>query len=182
MFRAAFFVAALAAAPALAQTAEWVHFEVTERDHRPSRVRVTLPVSAVLEALPRIPRVRLERCDLSIGRERISAEELREMLADVAAAEPGATIRRERHDHTIEVRADAGAVHIVLEDHWDDDRVEVTLPQAVASALVAESRLALAGAVRALAAAGGGELALVTADDDTRVRVWVDRSARAEEE
>lgn len=170
------------AGPLAAAQDSWIHVEVKDRDHRGTTVRVNLPVSALLRALPLMPEVRGGRCRFVVGDARITPAEMRRMWLQIEAAPEGTVVRHDGEDVIIDAERSAGVVRFRVREHFDQQSVDVTMSEPVVRALASsEAAQGLAGALRALAEQGGGEILMVH-EDDTNVRVWVDRGPPGTEE
>jgi hypothetical protein len=177
LLAAALALAAALPAAALERGEPWLHLAVDEAPPGDARVRVNLPLSLVEAVLALVPEA--------------EAREVRVVFddADVSLAELEAAWRRlgrrsgtlltvdePRHRTVISRRGG----YLVIDNHdrrRGDERVVVRISAPVVDALLAGrgDTLDLAGAVRALAAAGAGEIT-ADSDDGDRVRIWVDRS------
>lgn len=188
-FLAVAFVGGLAGSLALPATAveraaqPWVHLIVEEAPPGDATVRVDLPLSLVEAVLALVPeggggdvRVVFEDADLS--------------LADLEAAwrrlgrRSGTLLTVEEPGLSTVVSRRGGDLVIASHDRRrGDERVEVRVSAPIVDALFAGDgdTLDLAGAVRAMAAAGAGEVTAAS-DDGDRVRLWVDRSPESASE
>ncbi len=170
---ASIFLTAALAAPAFAQQGAWVHVSVRDARHDRMKVRINLPAPVVVRAAPLIPESDEAGYRLVVGDDSISARDLASILAALRAATDGTTVRRDSGDAIIEAARAGDHVQLVVREEYGGT-VVATLPFPVADALAAGGRrLDVAEAVRSLAAAGGGEFALITADR-SRIRIWVD--------
>jgi hypothetical protein len=173
---------ALAAASLPAEALErhdgaWLHVAVDEAPPRGASVRVNLPLSLVEAALALMP-------EAGTGQVRVALDDSDLSLAELEArwrrlgGRSGTLLTVEERSLTTIVSRQGG--FLVL-DHHDrrhgDERVEVRIAAPVVDALFAGEgdRLDLGGALRALAAAGTGEVT-ARSDSGDRVRIWVDRS------
>lgn len=174
---AALLAAALPAGALERHDGAWLHVAVDEAPPRGATVRVNLPLSLVEAALALVP-------EAGTGQVRVVFDDADVSLADLEAAwrrlgrRSGTLLTIEERSLTTIVSRRGG--FLVLDRHdrrHGEERVEVRIAAPVVDALFAGAgdRLDLGGALRALAAAGTGEL---TARSDTgdRVRIWVDRS------
>jgi hypothetical protein len=162
------------AAPALAQKDSWVHLSVRDARRHRTEVRINLPAPAVIRAAPLLPESDGDGYRLVVGDESITPRDLAVTLAALRGAAEGATVRRDTGDAILEATRSGDRVQLLVRRAYGDGEVTATLPLQVADALAGGGRkLDLARAVRLLAGAGGGELALIAADE-VRIRVWVD--------
>ena len=173
---AVFSLAATLAAPLLAQSDAWVHLSVRYSRNDRAEARINLPASVVLRAAPLLPESDRDGFRLVGGDDSITARDLASILVALRAAPPDGATRRDTGDMIVLASRAGDSVRLVIEEKFGGDALAATLPLAVADALAAGGRrLDLAGAVRHLAAAGGGELALIAADQ-ARIRIWVDKT------
>lgn len=162
------------AAPALAQKDAWVHLSVRDGRRHGAEVRINLPAPAVIRAAPLLPESGRDGYRLVVGDESITARDLAATLAALRGATEGATVRRDTGDAILEATRAGDRVELLVRREYGAGEVTATLPLHVAAALAnGGRRLDLARAVKLLADAGGGELALIAADE-ARIRVWVD--------
>lgn len=179
---AAVLAAALAAGLALPAAAvepepqPWIHLTVEEA--RPGgSVRVNLPLSLVEAVLALVPegegggvRVAFDDSDLSLAEIRTAWRRMGRRSGNLLTVEePGLS--------TVVSRRGGDLVIVSHDRRRGDERVEVRVSAPIVDALFAGDgeTLDLAGAVRAMAAAGAGEVTAAS-DDGDRVRMWVDRS------
>ncbi len=164
------------AAPALAQHDAWVHLSVRDARREGAEVRINLPAPVVVRAVPLLPDTGEEGYRLVVGDQSISARDLTSILAALRGAPEGTATRRDTGELLVDATHEGQNVRLVVEEKFGRNTVAATIPLAVADALAGEGRrLDIARAVRQLAAAGGGELALIAADR-SRIRIWVDRT------
>lgn len=186
---AAFLAAALAAGlapPAAAVEREprpWIHLTVEEAPPGDATVRVNLPLSLVEAVLAMVPQG-------EGGGVRVAFDDAELSLADLEAAwrrmgrRSGTLLTVEEPGLSTVVSRRGGDLVIVSHDRRrGDERVEVRVSAPIVDALLAGDgeTLDLAGAVRAMAAAGAGEVTAAS-DDGDRVRLWVDRSPESSPE
>lgn len=166
----------LIVAPAHAADTLWVHVDVDEGPDG-AKVKVNLPLTFVETALQVVPDKEMRGGRLVLHDTDLTAAELREMWASLKTE--GDAVLVEADEDGEEVRVFKRGEHMLVEvrEPGRDTRVDVRIPERVIDALLATDgeELDLAGALRALAAAGEGELVAVD-DRETRVRVWVDAS------
>lgn len=180
--------AALALALAVPAAAEvvvtgdgpWLHLAVDEAGADGATVRVNLPLALVEAVVAALPEGKPGGSVLAIDGTELS-------LADLETAwrrlgrRSGRLLTLDEPDHrTVVARRGDHLVVDTRDRRRGDERVVVRIAAPVVDALFAGpgERLDLAGAVRAMAAAGAGEIT-ADSDDGDRVRVWVDRSPQA---
>lgn len=162
------------AAPLGAAEGSWIHVEVQDRERRATTVRVNLPMSALLRALPLIPDPRESRCRFVVGDARITSAEMRRLWQQLEAAPEGTVVRQASRDLAIAAERSSGMVRIRFYEHDDGESVAVTMREPVVRALGSTwTRHGLAEALRTLAEQGGGEILMVD-EDDALVRIWID--------
>lgn len=162
------------AAPAVAQRNAWVHVSVRDQRHDRTEVRINLPAAAVIRAAPLLPESGDDGYRLVVGDEGINARDLAATLAALRGAAEGSVVRRDTGDAILEATRAGDGVRLLVRADYGGEEFTATLPLQVADALAGGGRrLDLARAVKLLADAGGGELALIAADD-ARIRIWVD--------
>jgi len=173
----AFAAAALPAAPAAADL--WLHVTIDEEEEG-NRVRVNLPLEFVETAVRMVPAEEMRGGKIVIDDADFTAAELRELWRSLDAAGDATLVETESADGTrVTARRTGGYLLVRTFDRGArGERVDVKIPERVVDALLAGpgDELDLAGALRALAAHGEGEIVAVD-DSRSRVRVWVDRSA-----
>jgi hypothetical protein len=174
---AALLALAAAAVPASSASAAdlWLHVSVDETDG--AQVRVNLPLAFLETALRMVPEDELRDGKLVLQDTELSVAELRTLWHSLDAA--GDAVLMEVHDNGEHVNVSRRGGYLLVEVDGPD-AVDVRIPGAVVDAMLAGDgdELDLAAALRALAAAGEGELVAVT-ETDSQVRVWVDASPTA---
>ena len=159
----------------------WFHLTVNEPGEN-ANVTINLPLTMVETALSMIPADVPEAGTISFGNEEFSARQLRDLWETLENSEDMTFIKVDDDDESIRVAKDNGYLTVVgtaLSDRGSD--INVRMPIAVVNALLDtadEGQLNIAGALRALADHGEGELATIT-DNDAHVRVWIDRFPEA---
>jgi hypothetical protein len=142
-------------------------------------VRVNLPIAFVETAVRAIPEAgsggRIE-----IDGEDFTIEELRAMWTSLGDTGEALLVDVEDDGETVQVRKSGGYLLVDVAERDGGADVNVKIPERVMEALLAGDgeELDVAGALRALAEAGEGELVAVN-DRDARVRVWVDAFAES---
>jgi hypothetical protein len=166
------FVALTIWAPAARAGAEWLHVEVRESDWRSASVVVNLPMSSLTRALPLLPESRLRGCRLRIGPAGISEQQLRGLIAGLVSTGSASC---DCDGQRISAVVEGGSVRFDVRESRGEDQVSARLPLSVVQALGSGTGPGLdyLAALNVVAALGGGELALVTADRAV-VRIWLD--------
>ena len=170
--------AAVAPAPAAHAAADlWLHVHVDEAEG--AKVRVNLPIAFVETAVRAIPES-ANGGRLQIDGEDFTLAELRDLWASLGDTGDAVLVDVDDDGETVEVRKSGGYLLVDVAERGRGGEVKVRIPERVMEALLAGDgdELDVAGALRALAAAGEGELVAVN-DRDARVHVWVDASAES---
>lgn len=167
---------AVSAQDAEADAAEnsWIHVRV-EKDGS-ENVNINLPVPMIDVALESGVGEELSG-DLRIGPNGdITIEQLRGMWEELRDAEEADFVDVRDGDERVRVYKRAERVHVDV-DEDGREKVRIDLPASIVDALLgAEDRLDIAAAARELARAGEEEIVRID-DEETRVRIWVDRDA-----
>lgn len=160
----------LSALPAAAQRL-YVHVTVVEQGRKGATVQMTLPMSLVHRAAEVLTDMGLDgECHLDLGGVELGDPELAEVIGSLRRGED-VIVESERERVRFEIRGDQ--VSILAHDGWDETLV--TMPAALfLGAFDAAGRIDPRAALGILRQRGEGEIVIST-DDETRVRVWVDR-------
>ena len=170
-------IALFFAATGLMAQERWFHVRVTEGGADPTHVAVNVPLSLIEAALKLVPEEVHKEIDLELNEVDFELEDLRQFWKDMRDVEDATFVTVESPTETVKV-AKEGEMLIArtTERTASGAQVDVRFPFAVLDALFAgtsEHELDLAGAARALAQYGDGDI--VTVDDGkSQVRVWVD--------
>jgi hypothetical protein len=166
------FVALTIFAPAARAGAEWLHIEVRESDWRSASVVVNLPMSSLTRALPLLPESRLRGCRIRIGHAGIREHQLRELIGSLVSTGSASC---DCDGQRISAVVEGESVRFDARETWKGERVSALIPLAVVEALGSGTGPGLdyLAALNVVASLGGGELALITADD-AAVRIWLD--------
>lgn len=176
MFRRALLPLLLLLVP-IAATAgtQWMHLRVVETGGDGTRVSVNVPLSLVEMVAALVPdhECRNHRMKLQVDGNEVTGRELRGAWRAVRGGADDRAVNV--GDGRDELRVWKNKGRMVMRSTGRHDAATVMMPANVADALLRGNgdELDLAGAVRALAVAGEGELVIV-GDDDTYVRMWVD--------
>ena len=173
----------LAAVAASAEPQRWLHIKVHEQTGDRARVSINLPVSMIERAAPLVEAKGFEGGRLRIDDADIDGADLREIWQAMRAAGDGEYVTVDSDHERVRIHRKNGFMVIEANDRrGGGEEVEMRIPLAVADALFSgnDDELNVAAAMRALAAAGEGELVTVSSDDAT-VRIWVDARAEAGE-
>ncbi|MEM7481044.1 MAG: hypothetical protein AAF481_07695 [Acidobacteriota bacterium] len=157
----------------------WLHVHVDEGEDG-AQVRVNLPLSVAEKALAMIPEQELENGRIQIDDTDFSIAELRELWRSVTDLDDVVFVDIDDKDQRLQVRKEDGYLRVATVESRNGEHIDARLPLEVVEALLSGegNEIDLMGALRALADRGEGELVTVT-DNDTHVRVWVDRFAEA---
>jgi len=182
-FKISAFAVALSLVASLASADHWLHVKVNEGDGD-TKVTVNLPLNLIEGVLAMIPeeefrdgRIVLEDTDFSIAELRTLWNEMRDSpdmkYVTVESDDENVTVWKEGDYLLVKVREDEG-------EEWGE-QVDVRMPLPVIDALLSsqDDELDLAGALRALAEFGEGDLVTVNSRNES-VRVWIDQIAEAD--
>ena len=165
-------IAALAAAAVPAAASDlWIHIRV-DGGKKGEQVSINLPVSLVESLAPVVQSKRGRSGGLRFDDDEVSVSDLRRAWRE---------LDREGDSTLLTVRDGSSKVRIakqrgyLLVEADDDGKVRMKLPGAVVEAMLSGDgdEIDLAGALRALARHGKGELVTVVDGDET-VRIWID--------
>lgn len=160
----------------------WLHLAVDEAPPGGARVRINLPLGLVEAVLALVPAAEAREVRVVLDDAEVPLAEL-ETAWRRLGHRSGTLLTVDEPRHRTVVSRRGG--NLVIDSHdrrRGDERVVTRISAPVVDALLAGpgDTLDLAGAVRALATAGAGEIAADT-DDGDRVRIWVDRSPEPQE-
>jgi hypothetical protein len=170
----------LAALPAAADARggqAWLHLAVDEAPPGSATVRVNLPVALVEAVLALVPEAEAREVRVAFDDTDVSLAELERAWRRLGNRS-GRLLTVDEPERTTILSRRGGSLVIDSRDRrHGDDRVVVRIAAPVVDALLAGpgDSLDFAAAVRAMAAAGAGEVT-ARSDDGDRVRLWVDRS------
>lgn len=157
----------------------WIHVQVQEDGAE--QVNVNLPLSVAEAALPMIPKDVMSDGGIKIDDEEITVDELRNVWNELRN-QPSFTLAEitGKEGEDVKVVKENGYLNVRVDEAGEAAKVRIRIPEAVIDALLAGNgnQLDIAGAVRALAANGIGELVSVE-EKSSRVRVWIDDVAPA---
>lgn len=158
--------------------AAWLHVAVDEASPRGASVRVNLPLALVEAALALIPQAEARKVTIAFDGADVSLAELATAWRRLGPRSGTLLTVDEPRLRTVVSRRGGFLVVDSHDRRRGGERVVVRIAAPVVDALLAGpgDRLDLAAAVRALAAAGAGEIT-ADSDDGHRVRIWVDRVA-----
>ena len=171
---AALALAAMTAASA-ARAERWLHVKVEEHQGSRARVSVNVPVELAEAAAGLIPEHVGRHGRVRIDHAEIDGEELREFLRALRQAREAPYVTVESDHGEARIWKQGDILHVQATERNRNETVAVKLPMTVVDALLSgpSDELDVAAAMRALAAAGSGEVVAVDSDDAT-VRIWVD--------
>jgi hypothetical protein len=170
----------LFALPASAEE-RWFHVHVTEDGGDNANVVVNLPLSLIESALKLIPAEVHEEMQIELEDMEIELADLREFWREMKDQDDAVFVTVDSDDESVRVSKEGDYLVARTTERSDSGtEVDVRLPFSVLDGLFAdEETIDLAGAIRALAENGDGDIVSVN-DGDTRVRVWVDSSNESE--
>lgn len=139
-------------------------------------VRVNIPLSLAEKVIPAIHEKQLNNGKIQIGSFCTSDVDLPAVLDAVKSAPDGDFVTVQEPDNDVRVAKQRGQLIVHIIDRRDHEKVDVTVPWAVAQALAsatADHQLNVEAAIEALERQG--DTTLVTATDaNETVRVWID--------
>lgn len=169
----------LSVGPALAAAGvSWLHIHVNDNGPDPENVRVNVPVSVLDAVLPEVEKHTKHESKFDVGNCEMTVAEYRSAIRTLSSS-PRHEVTLEKPDGTIVMRRSGPDMHLVQSPKKANrSRTNVRLPWHVATALAKGTgeSLDVAGAMRALAQAGEGEIT-VDDEDGARVRIWIDEVA-----
>lgn len=173
----------LAAFPVLAAAGvNWLHIHINDNGSDPENVRVNVPVSLLDAALPEVEKHAHHENTFDVGDCEMTVTEYRSAIRTLSSS-PRSEVKLEKPGGTIVMRRE-GADMILAQTSKKPSRskTDIRLPWYVATALAKGTgeSLDVAGAMRALAQAGEGEITIHD-EDGSRVRIWIDKVAFPEE-
>lgn len=179
-------LATAVALPAIAlegDGAAWLHVAVDEAPPRGASVRVNLPLAFVEAALALVPEAEARKVTIAFDGADVSLADLETAWRRLGGRSGTLLTVDEPPLRTVVSRRGGFLVVDSHDRRRGDERVEVRVSAPIVDALLAGDgeTLDLAGAVRAMAAAGAGEVTAAS-DDGDRVRLWVDRSPESSPE
>lgn len=154
----------------------WFHVTVNESSED-ANISLNLPLSLVEKALAMIPAEVTDSSQLVFGDQQLTAQDLRDLWRAVQDTQDVNFVTVDNPDESLRVSKSGGYLTVRGTPNSENGSdIDVRLPFAVVDALLDtdhDGQLNFAGALRALADHGEGELATIT-DNDARVRVWID--------
>lgn len=172
------------AAPVRAQGEDrWLHIHVDEGSGG-DRVSVNVPLSLVEQVLPAIQienfrggRIRIDDADLS-------QVDVRAVWQALRTAKDGEFVTvKSREDGDVRVAKRGGLMLVEVDGRGtDQERVRIRVPVSFMDALFGPGggEIDVAAAMKALSAAGDGDLVTVESAEE-KVRIWIDRQPAAAE-
>jgi hypothetical protein len=161
-------------------SAEDLYLHVKVHDAKEdSHVNINLPLSVIEKSSAFIPSEARSSGKIRIDDEDMSVAEMREMWAELQKHPDATWISVDEPDSKVRVSKRGKYLHILAQDRKKGGRgedVEIKIPSSVVAAMLSSTKgdeFDIAGAIRALAREGEGELVTVTGDDET-VRIWID--------
>jgi hypothetical protein len=139
-------------------------------------VRVNIPLSLAEKVIPAIHERQLHDGKIEIGDFHCDNVDFRAIFNAVKDAPDGEFVTVQEPDNDVRVAKENNQLIVHIIDKRDGDKVDVTVPWAVAQALASatnEHQFNIEAAIQALERAGDTTLVTVT-DRDEKVRVWID--------
>jgi ribonuclease HI len=139
-------------------------------------VRVNVPLSLAEKIIPAINHGQLRDGKVQFGGFSADNVNLKAILEALKTAPEGEFVTVQQNDSDVHVAKEHGQLVVHVIDKNSKEKVDVTIPWAVAEALISdttENQLNLEAAIRALQNAGDLTLVSVVGHDES-VRVWID--------
>jgi len=177
--RGVLLVAVIAAGTALwaASPERYLHIKVNNPGTR-ELVRVNVPLSLAEKVIPAINHGDLQNGKVHVGNFSSNDVDVRALLEAVKSAPEGEFVSVQKPDQQVRVAKEHGQLVAHVLDKGGKEKVDVTIPWAVAQALISETtdnQLNISAAIKALQSVG--DMTLVTvANDNESVRIWIDSS------
>lgn len=156
----------------------WFHLRVEEHRGREVKVEVNLPFSAIERSIALIPARYVRDTSIRIDDRELSLEDLRDASKALQSTPDGKWIVVGEKCESVAIRRNGGDVTMRVNDDWDGEVVEISVPADVFQALISgpSDRFDLGRAIQLLGRRGGGSI-VVTDGDDKIVRLWVDSNS-----
>jgi hypothetical protein len=175
----------LLASMTLAATADkWLHIKVDETGGKAERVRVNIPLDLAEKIMPAINQQNFHAGKIHFKEAKLDQIDMKAVLEALKTTKDNEFVTVDSNHENVRVAKQGGYLVIKVNDKKNEkgeEKVDVRIPFSVIEALFSgpKNELALAGAVRALAAHGDTVLVSVT-DGHSNVRIWVDSNPAAQ--
>jgi len=177
VFTMGFLIAANAAAAPAGSPDRYLHVRVQDSTEGES-VNVNIPLAMAEKIVPAIHNDKLHDGRITVDQDKMKEVDIQAVLQAIHSAPDNEFVTIQQKDQNIRVLKSNGNIIVKIRDASgkDDEKVDVTVPLAVADALfssIHDNQLDIAAALRALNQAG--QTLIVTVESATQhVRVWVD--------
>jgi len=177
------FALCLSLVASLASAEHWLHVKINEADGD-TNVTVNLPLNLVEGVLAMIPEEEFREGKVVFDDADFDVYELKDLWNQLRDSPDMKYVTVESDDENVTVWKEGDFLKVEVRDgvgeEWGE-QVDVRLPLPVIDALLGGEggELDLAGALRALAEFGEGDLVTVNSRNET-VRVWIDQIAEAQ--
>lgn len=177
VFTMGFLIAANAAAASAGSPDRYLHVRVQDSTEGES-VNVNIPLAMAEKIVPAIHNDKLHDGRITVDQDKMKEVDIQAVLQAIHSAPDNEFVTIQQKDQNIRVLKSNGNIIVKIRDASgkDDEKVDVTVPLAVADALfssIHDNQLDIAAALRALNQAG--QTLIVTVESATQhVRVWVD--------
>lgn len=142
-------------------------------------VRVNVPLSLAEKVVPAINHGDLKNGKIHVGNFNSEDLDVRAVIEAVKSAPEGEFVSVQNPTEEVHVAKEHGQLVAHVNDKSGKERVDVTIPWAVAQALISETsdnQLNISAAIKALQ--NIGDMTIVTvAGEDESVRVWIDSNS-----
>jgi len=173
---AIFFLAMLLIASAASGADLWIHVTVDETSHaRPEHVTVNIPFSVVERVAPLVPPRVLREAKIEMGRTDWDGDEFHAIVDEVRRGRDGDIVRVRDDETTVHARKEGDLFILEVSEETRDEHTVVQIPLGVIDALANGETLDLEAMINALARRGEGEI-LIARENDSQVRIWIDRN------
>jgi hypothetical protein len=172
---------AASVAQTAANTDQWIHVRVENKNDNGETVRVNVPIEMAVKVLPAINHDQLHNGKVRLDHCHMDDVDLHALLDAVRSSKDGEYVTVQSNENNVRVAKNAGYLYIHVTDKkgttkaGKESRVEVKVPMKVVDALFSAGKdeLDVVAALRALSANGDTELVSVK-DDENTVHIWID--------
>ena len=176
-------VAVLAAGTAVwaASPERYLHVRVSNPTTH-ELVRVNLPLSLAEKVIPAINHGQLQNGKVQVGNFKANEVDVRAILDALKTAPEGEFVTVQEPGNDVRVAKEHGQLVVHVTDKNSKEKVDVTIPWAVAQALISETsenELNISAAIKALENIGDATLVTVVSQEES-VRIWIDSNNTTE--
>jgi hypothetical protein len=187
-------------ARAAADTDQWIHIRVINKDAKGEVVRINVPIEMAEKVLPAVNKDRLHGGKVRIDSAQMEDVDLHAILDAVRTAKDGEYVTVQSNENNVRVSKSNGMLYINVTDKEPakkaskedtakgskastvvETKVEIKVPLKVVDALLSAGKdeLDLVAALHALSAHGDTELVTVK-DAENDIHIWIDSKNTAE--